>query len=122
VRPFTTSHEYGRLRARFPGRPDLRERHNRLIEYRNKLFAHNDLTPFRSVIVFTRGTFDDAASAHAERSTLNLAAVRRLRGLFSFQRERLKAHQGRLLARLERLEAWPPATEIRLVENRLGTD
>jgi hypothetical protein len=123
ARPFTKSYAYGKLEpkwARFPNRPDLAERHKRLLRMRDTLLAHNDLTPHRRVLFFTTGAMlDDRPTVTEGRAPVNLPGIDELQGLFSYQDARFADECEELARRLEELEEFPPAHAFEL---QLRTD
>jgi hypothetical protein len=86
ARPFDAGKDnpYGPLDPKwgtFPGRPELRTRHLMLLDHRNKLLAHNDLTPHRVAVAWP--SFQDGRPAIVEkRSPINADGVRDARELF----------------------------------------
>jgi hypothetical protein len=124
ARPFSESYAYGRLESKwseFPNRPDLKGRHDRQIERRNTLLAHNDLSEHRGVVVFTKGAFLPARpTVTEERSPINVAGVAALRQLFKYQEERMWKAAYELVDRLAEAEQWPPTAEIRLSDETFG--
>ena len=94
ARPFSQSSAYGALEekwSRFDQRPDLETHHVRLIEHRNTLLAHNDLTPHREVIAFSSGGVLAAPLVTEGWSPLNLDGIRQVTELFQIQDERMNA-------------------------------
>ena len=79
ARPFTESRAYGRLSGKwssFPDRPDLKVHHDRLLEKRRTLLAHNDLTEHRASVIWTRGALlDDRAAIVEARSPVNAPGI-----------------------------------------------
>jgi hypothetical protein len=124
MRPFSDSYAYGRLESkwsRFPNRPDLKNRHDRQIERRNSLLAHNDLTEHRDVVIFTTGAFlDDRPTVTEERSPINVAGISGLRELLKYQEDRMWEAAYSLLDKLAEAEQWPPGIEIRLSDETFG--
>lgn len=91
--------------SKFPGRPDLRARHLMLLNHRNTLLAHNDLTPHRVVLVWP--SFEDGKPAVLEaRSAVNAEGVRDSRELFKFQEARFGDHVQLLASRLQAELGW----------------
>lgn len=92
ARPFTTSYAFGRLPecwAEFGERTDLRAAHERLLELRHGLLAHNDETGHRGTVVFGSGAFFDHPAATEQRASVQAAGMPSLRELFRFQDERM---------------------------------
>jgi len=114
-RPFQDG-EYGPLEGKwgdFPGRPELRKHHIRLLDHRNKLLAHNDLTPHRAMFVWPE--FKDGKAAVIEaRSPINATGVTEARELFDFQHERFSEHAQGLADRLQKLLGWRARAEVEL--------
>ena len=91
--------------GKFPNRPDLRKRHLMLLNHRNKLLAHNDLTPHR--VVFAWPDFNEGRPAVVEaRSPINADGVRDSRELFKFQELRFAEHVQLLAERLQTTLGW----------------
>jgi hypothetical protein len=128
TRPFMSSDAYGALEGKwsdFPGRPELKGHHLQMLDKRNSLLAHNDLTEHRASVIWTRGALlDDRAAIVEARSPINTAGVAEVRELFTFQEERFGEHLQRLIEILQAELGWPDAREVDLgLElERLGTD
>jgi hypothetical protein len=125
ARPFTSSYAYGRLEAKwakFPSRPDLLAHHEQLLERRNTLLAHNDLSPHRATVVWTRGAFHaDRPVVLEARSPINAAGITEARKLFNYQRERFTERLEHLINELQQILEWPPAEiELERELDRLG--
>jgi hypothetical protein len=117
-RPFTTSHAYGRLGGkweRFPGKPHLKAHHDRLLEQRHTLLAHNDRTEHRAAIVWTRGGWhEDRAASLEARSPVNAPGIVEVRELFAYQEERFQTGVEELADELQTILRWPDARELDL--------
>jgi hypothetical protein len=111
ARPFATSKLFGNLPARwrkFPDRPELAAQHQRLIDFRNGLVAHNDATTHRVTKVFPRGEIMRGSATVVEgRSPIHTAGIKEARVLFQYQVERLSEHGGKLVNELDKLGAIP---------------
>jgi hypothetical protein len=118
ARPFTESDEYGRLGGkwtRFEGKPHLKAHHDKLLDHRRALLAHNDLTEHRATVIWTRGAWHEDRPAHFEaRSPINAPGIVEARELFRYQRERFDAGLGELLAQLQGMLGWPDGREVDL--------
>jgi hypothetical protein len=118
ARPFVESREYGRIGSKFSkfrDRPDLKERHERLLELRMKLLAHTDETPHRRVGVFTRGAmFDDRPAVFEGRSGINVPSTPDVIELLEFQEARLGDAIDELARRLQEIGYWPENVMLEL--------
>ena len=103
-------------------RGELRYYHRLLIDHRKTLLAHTDSTPYCGVRVFTRGRFGNEASVTTERVMLHIAAVERVRALFSFQIEDLERKAVELLELLRVAEQWPDRVELEITLEGSGTE
>ena len=120
ARPFTTGdgNPYGPLDgkwSKFPGRPELMANHTMLIQHRNTLLAHNDLTAHRTTIVWP-SFVEGRATVLEARSPLKSEGARQARELCQFQQTRFGAHVQDLVERLVEQLGWQPDTEINLDE------
>jgi hypothetical protein len=117
-RPFTKSHAYGRLGnkwERFPGMPHLKTHHDRLLNKRHTLLAHNDRTEHRAAIIWTRGAWhDDKAAVVEARSPVNAAGIAEVRELFAYQERRFGHGVHELADELQAMLDWPDAREVDL--------
>lgn len=103
ARPFTASRHFGTIPKRwrtFPDRPELADLHERLIQTRHSLLAHNDSTIHRATVVFGSGVFGEIPSVTEGRSPVEIGGIANVRGLFAFQLERIGPGCRELLDRL----------------------
>jgi len=117
ARPFLESRELGRLESKwseFPGRADLKKKHDRLIELRKTLLAHTDETSHRRVAVFTRGAVGDQPAVTEGRSPINVPGIVHVVELVTFQEERFNNALVELAERLHDISKWPDAELIEL--------
>ena len=118
ARPFEAGkrNPYGPLEgkwSKFSDRPDFKKHHKRLIEHRNTLLAHNDLTPHRVSLVWP--DFHEGRPAILEgRSPINAVGVTEARELFKFQQDRFGEHAQSLAGRLQEMLGWKSGEELDL--------
>src|SRR5687767_10363749 len=87
ARPFTRSDTGLRLEAkwsRFPEETDLKRHHDRLIDYRHRLLAHNELSPHREVEIWPAGHVLDEPTVHEARAAIDLRGIVEARRLFDY--------------------------------------
>jgi hypothetical protein len=110
ARPFMSSNGFGVLGSAFRGfgdRTDLKEQHKSLIEYRKRLFAHNEPSRHRQIEVYGSGSFfPDRPSVLEGRAPINAAGASIAHELCRFQEARAKAEAQRLAVELEKVEGW----------------
>src|SRR4029450_5244664 len=85
--------------------------HQRLINHRNTLLAHNDLTPHREVVAFSSAGILKRPLVTEGRSPINRKGITEVRELFKVQAERMDPALLELTERLEKLEHWDPDTQ-----------
>lgn len=123
ARPFTRSDSglhLGKKWARFPEDTDLQRHHDRLIEYRNRLLAHNDASPHREVEIWPAGHMLDEPVVMEARAAIDLCGIAAMPRLFEYQEERMNEVQRAILNELQARERWPPDREVRLRIDDLG--
>jgi hypothetical protein len=92
-----------------PRPTDFAEHHRQLLELRNSLLAHNDLSSHRATMVWTKGAFHpDRALPVEARSPISAAGAIEVRELFTFQRDRFTTRLDELVDKLQELLDWPP--------------
>lgn len=69
---------------------ELQRLHDRLITLRDTLFAHNDNTSHRSVIVFPPGSWGPEGSAAEEQSVFRIDDIDPVSALCQYQLDRIK--------------------------------
>jgi hypothetical protein len=74
--------------------------HDRLIKLRDTLFAHNDKTDHRSVVVFPPGSWGPDGSATEEQSVFNVADIDPVSSLCQYQLDRVKPEIRKLVSEL----------------------
>lgn len=117
-RPFKAGQgsPYGPLEGKwstFVDRPDLAVTHDRLLEARDTLLAHNDVSPHRVTVVWP--DFVDGKPAITEaRSAIDAAGVVIARELFQFQHARFGERVQELGAQLQTVLGWKTGDEINL--------
>jgi hypothetical protein len=123
ARPFTRSDSGLRLRtkwARFPENTDLQRQHDRLIDYRHRLLAHNEASPHREVEIWPAGQMLDEPVVREARAAIDLRGIAAMQRLFEYQEERMDEVQRAILNELQAREQWPPDREVRLRLKDLG--
>lgn len=119
ARPFTqSSGGYGRLPSKwskFPDRPDLKKRHDRLLELRSTLLAHTDQTTHRRVAVFTRGALNlDRPAVTEGRSPINAPGIAEVRELLKYQEDRFNQAIEDLAVQLQDMGYWEDGQMLEL--------
>jgi hypothetical protein len=123
ARPFKAGRgsPYGPLEQRwatFAGRPDFAVTHARLLDARDTLLAHNDLSPHRATVVWPE--YMDGRPAITEaRSAIDAAGVGIVRELCDFQEERFGNRVQELATILQTTLGWTSGQEINL-DGELG--
>jgi len=79
---------------------ELMHLHCRLIRLRDTLFAHNDVTPYRTVVVFPPDAWSPEGSTSEEQSAFKYDDIERVRCLCAVQIERLRTRIAELLQAL----------------------
>jgi hypothetical protein len=121
ARPFTEARKspYGALEVKwrtFPNRPDLREHHRQLVDFRNRLLAHNDLTDKRRTAALL-GLGEEGRPAITEaRSPIGGKGIVEVRDLCEFQESRFGAAVKTLADTLQMTLKWPTVGELDLDE------
>jgi hypothetical protein len=101
ARPFKRStHELKAARWRTFDDSELQRLHDRLIKLRDTLFAHNDNTIHRSVIVFPPGSWGTDGSAAEEQSVFRVDDIDPVSTLCQHQLDRIKPEIRRLVSDL----------------------
>jgi hypothetical protein len=96
--------------------PDLQAVHDRMILLRDKLFGHNDATPWRKVFVFPPGEARPLTKTTEEQTTLNTGAIEPIERLCAFQISRLEERIGEIGAVLFAGVTHRPFTMLSLDE------
>ena len=91
----------------------FRIRHDHLIEVRNTLLAHNDLSQHRTMLAWPRFHNDQPAIVEA-RSPIKAQGAREVRELFRFQEKRFGVAAQQLANHLQEQLAWRSGDEIDL--------
>ena len=94
----------------------LQRRHDRLIHLRDTLFAHNDKTTDRSVVVHPPGAWGPEGSASESQSAFATSDIEEFDELFRYQLNRIRPEIPDLVAALCAGHLYPPGTIIELAD------
>jgi len=113
ARPFVPGkrNPYGELKkpwSQFPGRADFAEHHRLLIDARNTLLAHNDLTPHRTPLVLLKWLGDKPAVTE-QRTAIQAAGIPITRELCTFQQTRFSTRAREIAEELQKSLGWTGA-------------
>jgi hypothetical protein len=94
--------------------PSLQQLHDTLIRLRDALFAHNDKTVDRMVVVHPPGAWGPEGSATESQSVFATSDIETFDGLFEYQLTRIAPEIRRLVAELCAGQTFSQGAEIEL--------